>query len=183
MADDLENEYILLLVCKTCKSIEEIPYSKTGKYLGDGKYDQENNPFLEEIVGPHSRKGCFGMLTDINFVYWMTPKIKAALVEQIKKQFTGDSPFAAGLDVFGTNFYDLKDTYSADAMSCWKVHNQPKGQCADYKVERKVLTPNTAAERKEAGMGASTAKMFLCDFCPVKMYNQRKAYQERGLYD
>ena len=31
---ELENEYILLLVCKTCKSIEELPYVKTGKYLG-----------------------------------------------------------------------------------------------------------------------------------------------------
>ena len=113
MADDIENEYILLLVCKTCKTIEEIPYLKTGKYLGEGKYDQTDNPFLKEVNAPHERKGCYGMLTDINFVYWMTPKIKESIIAQIKDTFTGGDNIASGLDVFGTGFYDLKDNFSA----------------------------------------------------------------------
>jgi uncharacterized protein YlaI len=183
MADTLENEYILLLICKTCKSIEEIPYLKTGKYLGEGKYDQTDNPFLAESNAPHERKGCYGMLTDINFVYWMTPKIKESIIAQIKDTFTGGANAAAGLDVFGTGFYDLKDTFSADAMSCWKLHNQPKGQCTDYKVERKLLKPDTAKERAAEGLKESTIRVYLCDFCPVKMYNQQKAYKERGLYE
>ena len=175
MADTMENEYILLLICKTCKSIEEIPYLKTGKYLGDGKYDQTDNPFLAESNAPHERKGCYGMLTDINFVYWMTPKIK--------ETFTGGKNMASGLDVFGTGFYDLKDNFSADAMSCWKVHNSPKGQCSDYKVDRKLLSAGTEQERKTEGLGKSNIKVYLCDFCPVKMYNQRQAYKEKGLYE
>lgn len=181
--ETLENEYILLLVCKTCKTIEEVPYVKNGKYLGDGKYDQSDNPFLGDINAPHERKGCYGVLTDVNWVYWMTPNIKAAMIEQIKKQFVGDNPLSSGLDVFGTGFYETKDTFSADAMSCWKVHNSPKGQCSDYKIDRKILKPDTDAERKEAGLAKSTAKIYLCDFCPVKMYNQQKAYKERGLYE
>jgi hypothetical protein len=180
---ELENEYILLLVCKTCKSIEEMPYVKTGKYLGDGKYDQTDNPYLAESNAPHERKGCYGALVDINWVYWMTPKIKESIVAQIKDQFTSKSPLAAGLDVFGTGFYDLKDTFSADAMSCWKVHQSPKGQCPDYKTERKLLKPGTDKERAAEGLAKSTIKVHLCDFCPVKMYNQQKAYKERGLYE
>jgi hypothetical protein len=85
--------------------------------------------------------------------------------------------------VFGTNFYNVKDTYSADAMSCYKIHNRPTGQCPDYKSDRKELKPDTAKERLDAGLGASTAKIHLCDFCPVKMYNQKRAYQARGLYN
>jgi len=184
MADtDLENEYILLLICKTCKTIQEIPYVKTGKYLGDGKYDQTDNPFLADANAPHERKGCYGVLTDVNWVYWMTPKVKESIVAQLKEQFTGNSPLTAGLDVFGTGFYDLKDTFSADAMSCWKVHNSPQGQCSDYKSDRKKLDAGTTKERANAGLAQSTIKVFLCDFCPVKMYNQKKAYEERGLYN
>jgi hypothetical protein len=183
MADTIENEYILLLICKTCKTIEEIPYLKTGTYLGEGKYDQTDNPFLAEINAPHERKGCYGVLTDVNWVYWMTPKVKESIIAQLKEQFTGKGALSSGLDVFGTGFYDLKDTYSADAMSCYAIHNKPKGQCSDYKVDRKIITPDTSAERKAAGLGKSTAKIYLCDFCPVKMYNQQKAYKERGLYE
>jgi hypothetical protein len=182
MADDLDNEYILLLICKTCKTIQEIPYVKTGKYLGEGKYDQANNPFITPAIGECERKGHMGMLTDINFVYWMTPKIKESIIAQIKDTFTNGNNAASGLDVFGTGFYDLKDTFSADAMSCWKLHNQPKGQCPDYKIERKLLKPDTAKERAAEGLKESTIRVYLCDFCPVKMYNQKKAYEERGLY-
>ena len=113
----------------------------------------------------------------------MTPKIKESIVAQIKDTFTGGKNMASGLDVFGTGFYDLKDTYSADAMSCWKIHNQPKGQCSDYKAERKLLNAGTDQERRAEGLGKANIRVFLCDFCPVKMYNQQKAYKERGLYD
>ena len=67
-------------------------------------------------------------------------------------------------------------------MSRCKIHNSPKGQCPDYKSDRKELKPDTAKERKDAGLGATKTKIHLCDFCPVKMYNQQKAYTERGLY-
>lgn len=183
MTDTLENEYILLLVCKTCKSIKELPYVKSGKYLGDGKYDQSNNPFLPDAIGECERKGHMGMLTDVNFVYWMTPKIKEGIVAQIKDNFTGGDNAAAGLDIFGTGFYDVKDTYSADAMSCYQLHNRPKGQCSDYKTDRKLLNAGTDNDRKEVGMQKANLKVYLCDFCPVKMYNQQKAYKERGLYN
>lgn len=168
-----------LLVCYTCKTIEEAPYTKTGKYLGDGKYDQSDNPFLPIILEPHEKDGHVGRLFDIDAFFWMTEKGKKSTVEQIKQQLLGGS---SGLDVFGTDFYNVKDNYSQDAMSCFALHNRPQGQCSDYKSDRKVLTPATNAERKEAGLAKSKVKIYLCDFCPVKMYNQKKAYTEKGLY-
>jgi len=97
-----------------------------------------------------------------------------------KEQILGGG--SKGLDILGTNFYNVKDTYSADAMKCYAIHNRPQGQCADYKSDRKELKPDTAKDRLEAGLKASNAKIHLCDFCPVKMYNQKRAYQARGLY-
>ena len=179
---ELDEERVNLLVCKTCKTIEELPYAKNGKYLGDGKYDQSENPFLEAAVSPHERGGHMGMLTDVNFVYWMTTKIKASIISQIKEQFTGKgSPLTAGLDSFGTNFYETKDTYSQDAMACWQAHNKTT-DCSDYKTDKKLLNAGTDKERKAEGLGKSTIKVFLCDFCPYKMMVQQKAYKEKGLY-
>lgn len=178
---DIDEERVNLLICKTCKTIEELPYAKNGEYLGDGKYSQENNPFLQEAVAPHERGGHMGLLTDVNFVYWMTPKVKSSIIAQIKEQFTGNgSPLTAGLDALGTDFYNLKDTYSSDAMSCWQLHNRTTN-CEDYKKDRKLLDPGTSAERKLEGLGKSTIKVYLCDFCPMKMEVQKRAIKERGL--
>jgi hypothetical protein len=180
--DELESERINLLICKTCKTIKEIPYTKNGKYLGEGRYDQTDNPFLEDAIGRCGPQGHMGILTDVNFAYWMTPKIKESIVAQIKEQFADNkSPLTLGLDALGTGFYDLKDTYSSDAMSCWQLHNRTK-DCADYKAERKLLDPGTTAERRAEGLDKSTIKVYLCDFCPYKMMVQKKAYEARGMY-
>jgi len=179
--EEIENERVNLLVCKTYKTIEEVPYTKTGKYLGEGKYDQSDNPFLEPIVAPHERGGHMGILTDVNFVYWMTPSVKASIIAQVKEQFTGKtSPLMAGLDALGTNFYDTKDTYSQDAMRCWQLHNRTK-DCGEYKSDRKLLSAGTEKDRKAEGLAKSTIKVYLCDFCPVKMARQAKAVKARGL--
>lgn len=178
---DTEVSYLLLLVCYQCKSIEEIPYVNNGKYLGDGKYDQSNNPFLPMVVEPHEKQGHVGRLIDIPAVAWLGhPEIKKATIEKIKEQMLAGG--SSGLDVFG-DFYNVKDNYSADAMTCYSLHLRPKGQCPDYKSDKKVLEPATKAERKEAGLGKSKVKIYLCDFCPVKMYNQKKAFTEKGLYE
>ena len=179
--DELEPDRINLLVCKQCKTIQEVPYWKGGKSLGEGKYDQTDNPWLPGAIGSCERQGHFGVLTDVMTVAWMGNKaIKEKILEQIKEQILGGG--SKGLDVFGTNFYDVKETYSSDAMSCYALHNRPVGQCSDYKSERKILKPNTEKERQEIGLAASKTKIYLCDFCPVKMYNQKKAYTEKGLY-
>lgn len=178
--ESFETERFNLLVCKTCKSIEEIPYTKTGKYLGEGRYDQSDNPFVTLAAEAH-HDHVGAPLMDILAIIWMTPKYKEGIVQQLRDTFFGKGA-QSGLDVFGTDFYNLKDTYSQDALSCYALHNRPKGQCSDYKSDRKLLSAGTEKERKAEGLGKSNIKVYLCDFCPVKMYNQKRAYEAKSLY-
>jgi hypothetical protein len=162
---------IRVLFCRTCKTFDELP-------------DYEGRPsddlLLNLTVDKHQRpEPHIGILFKFPLKYWSVPKVQ----QEIVKQITGGSE---GLDVFGTNFYNIRMSFAEDAMTCWGQHNRPKGQCPDYKSDKKQLKPDTAAERKDAGLdkpGTTGPKVYLCDFCPGKMYNQKRAYTEKGLYN
>jgi hypothetical protein len=173
-----DEEKTLLLVCYTLKNIEEIQFLKETKN-DQGQWDQSENPFLQRIVYPHDQKGCKGRLVDIDAFLWMSSKGRKAALEGIKKQLLEGS---IGLDILG-DFYDVKANFSNDAMACYGQHNRPKGQCPDYKSSSKILKPDTAADRKEAGLDLKKMpKTYLCDFCPVKSYNMMKHNTEKGYY-
>lgn len=172
-------ERINLLICYTCKTIEEIPYTYDGEYIDNGRYDQSNNPFIEPVASPHDKKGCKGRLADTDKFYWLSQKGRKQVVDELVKQFTTGS---TGLDAFGTDFYNVKATFSNDAMNCYALHMRPKDGCSDYKSDKKILKPGTDAERKELGMGASNVKSYLCDFCVVKSTVQKKFYTAKGFY-
>lgn len=173
-------ELINLLVCYSCKTVEEIPYTKNGKYLENGRFDQSENPFIEPIAHPHFQKGCKGRLFDVDKYWWISEKGKNATIDQLKEQLIGGSK---GLDVFGTDFYNVKRTFTEDAGNCYNLHLRPADGCTDYKSDKKILKPGTAGERKELGLAASTVKSYLCDFCVVKSSVQKKIFTERGLYN
>ena len=161
---------IRILVCRNCKTIEELP-----DYDGDPATDT----LLNILVSKHQKPvEHVGLLLKFPFKYWAVPKIQ----EEIIKQIRGGSE---GLDAFQTNFYATKNQFAEDAMSCFRDHNRPKGQCADYKSDKKLLKPDTDAERKDAGLdkaGKTGPKVYLCDFCPVKSYNMTQFNKEKGLY-
>ena len=170
-----ERPKVLLLACYDCKSVEEIPYDTRFPFGTKPGHDQNQNPFLHQMVARHPNHR--GMLADADLVVWQHPDGKRQISEQFQK---GGSP---GLDVFGTNFYETKDNFSADAMKCYAAHNRPQGQCDDYKSSKKELKPDTAKDRAEAGLDASKMpRMHLCDFCPVKSYNMKKHNESKGLY-
>jgi hypothetical protein len=108
----------------------------------------------------------------------MSEKMRPQVIEQI--QGGGSS----GLDAFGTQFYATKMQFAEDAMACYGQHNRPKGQCPDYKSEKKVLKPGTAKDRADAGLSSTPTgpKIYLCDFCPVKSFNMTKHHESKGLY-
>jgi hypothetical protein len=166
-----DEEQIRLLVCRTCKTVEELP-----DYDGDPADDW----FLNEFVGKHQRpEPHIGLLLRFPFKYWIVPTIRAEILTQIQDG-------SQGLDVFGTQFYDTKMNFSMDAMTCYGQHNRPKGQCPDYKSDKKLLKPGTDKERKDAKLGKygqTGKKVYLCDFCPVKSYNMQKHNLQSGLYN
>ena len=159
---------IRLLVCRTCKTAEEIP---------DFEGRPEDDVLLQISVERHQKPTPHvGLLFKFPVKYWMRKDVKESIMKQINDG-------SSGLDVFGTNFYETKSTFMEDAMKCYDIHLQPKGQCSDYKSERKVLKPGTEIDRKKEGLGESkAAKVYLCDFCPVKSYNMKRHNESKGLY-
>lgn len=170
--------HMRLLVCRKCKSIEEV-----SQYDGPegGENSAEYDHYLRFFVDQHMEKACKKddwLVYHLPTKYWIIPKVKEAIIEQIKEG-------AKGLDVFGTQFYDTKSNFSADAMNCWmREHNQTR-DCADYKSEKKILKPGTEKERMALGMEkeSSGPKVYLCDYCPVKSIVQEKAFKKKRLYD
>lgn len=164
----LSNEqepYFRLLVCRTCKTIDELPSAE----------EDPGNVLLEITVERHGEDH-IGVLYNVPKVVWMSEKLRPEVIQQIQGGSTG-------LDVFGTQFYATRMQFGEDAMVCYKQHNKPKGQCPDYKSEKKVLKPGTEKMRRAEGLGApSGPKVYLCDFCPVKSYNMKKSNEAKGLY-
>jgi hypothetical protein len=159
-----------LLVCRNCKTIEELP-----DYDGDPEMDT----LLQVLISKHQKPDAhIGVVIKCPVRFWIVPKIQENIIKQIK----GGSE---GLDAFQTNFYATKNQFAEDAMTCFSDHLRPVGQCPDYKSDKKLLKPDTDAERKEAGLekaGKKGPKIYLCDFCPVKSFNMKKHNEEKGLY-
>jgi hypothetical protein len=167
---DKSEPMIRVLVCRNCKTIEELP-----DYEGDPAMDT----LLNILVSKHQKPvEHIGLLMKFPLKYWVVPKIQDEIVKQIR----GGSE---GLDAFQTNFYATRNQFAEDSMRCFSDHNRPKGQCPDYKSDKKLLKPDTNAERKDAGLekaGVTGPKVYLCDFCPVKSYNMEQSNKEKGLY-
>lgn len=163
-----EESQIRLLVCRTCKSAEELP---------DFEGRPEDDVLLQIAVERHQKpEPHLGQLFKFPLKYWTRDDVKQSIMNQIKE---GGS---SGLDVFGTNFYETKSQFAEDAMQCWSLHNRTQ-DCGDYKHDRKILKPGTEDDRRKAGMDESRApKVYLCDFCPVKSIKQKHAFKEKGLY-
>jgi len=160
---------IRLLVCRTCKSAEELP---------DWDGSPADDVLLQLTVERHQNpEPHLGQLYKFPVKYWARPDVKESIMAQIRE---GGS---AGLDVFGTNYYNTKSQFGEDAMTCWKLHNRTL-DCGDYKHDRKLLKPGTDKERRDAGLGSSRSpQVYLCDFCPVKSAKQKLAFKAKGLYN
>lgn len=157
---------IRLLHCKDCRTIDVIP-----DFDGPPEYDT----LLEIALSKHETGGYrhIGKLYDVEERVWKLENMRRALIEQIKG---GGS---SGLATFDSSFYDVRDQFAEDAMSCYQAHLSPKGACPDWKSDRKMLLPDTKAERKEVGLDAprkGTAPVqYLCQHCPVNAYMERKS--------
>ena len=160
---------IRLLVCRTCKSAEELP---------DFEGRPEDDVLLQITVERHQNpEPHIGQLYKFPVKYWVRPDVKESIMNQIKEGI------APGLDVFGTNFYETKSQFGEDAMQCWSLHNRTT-DCSDYKHSRKILKPKTQQDRRDAGLDPTGAKtIYLCDFCPVKSIVQKKAFNKAKLYE
>lgn len=162
-----------VLWCLVCDTLEELP-------LFDG--DPDNDVLLEILVQRHqfpSGEPHKGHLLRVPQLQWENIEIRKRIIEQMK---AGGSK---GLAEFDERFYESRDTFKEDAMACYSAHLRPKGACPDWRSEKKMLLPDTKAERKDAGLPdpkkAPGPKRYLCDFCPVSSFYAAKARTELGL--
>lgn len=171
------SDKIRLLICKTCGTAQELPW-----YDEDPKHDTwlisavENHPKFGDGRA-HIAAGLFNINVK---ALWDTPQQRKTTLEDLYKQLeipgTGEG--------MGQSFYDLKETYLEDAMTCWKGFNRTTdpGHC-DYRKPNKILLPDTSAERKELGLSPKDRpNTYLCDFCPVQSIVSQKNREAKGLY-
>jgi hypothetical protein len=169
MGLDVEQEpHFRLLVCRTCGTIDELPSG-----------DEDPGDVLLDITVERHGEEHHGVLVNVPKGIWITESGRKQMIEFIHGQV------GSGLDSFGTQFYETKNQFHEDAMACFSMHNRPKGQCSDYKSDKKELSPQTEQARRREGLPVKPRgkTVYLCDFCPVKAHNQRKAYGEAGLYN
>lgn len=155
-----------LYVCFMCKTIEDIP-----DYDPD---NADNDPRIGFLVGVHLRR--HPSAEDREITDWCSlgvvaskPWSEEANREDIKRKILEGN----GLTGFDAEFYATKDTFKADAFSCWKKHNRPSYtgvRCQDYRSDSKELKPDTAIARRVAGLPTydevKVRKSFLCEYCP-----------------
>ena len=163
---------IRVLHCLVCETLEDFP-------LFDGPV--ANDHLLAILVERHqfpSGEPHKGHLFRVPQLTWENESIRRKVIDQIKG---GGSK---GLDEFDAAFYDTKSTFKEDAMTCFTKHLRPSDGCPDYKTEKKMLVPDTKADRKDAGLMAPSKapgpKNYLCDFCPVHSVIVSKQRALRG---
>ena len=109
-----------------------------------------------------------GQLFVVPEAAWADRKIRKQIVDQFNR---GGSKGLAEADA---EFYNSRDTFSEDALSCYSKHLRPTEGCPDYGSDSKMLLPNTKAERKDAGLAAPAkapgVRTYLCRFCPVESF-------------
>lgn len=167
------SDNIRLLVCGHCKSVEILP---------DYEGPVERDFLLDNLVKRHQfadgRAHAPAALAKVQGADWENREAQKQILKKIS-----ESLLEGGETGLGTPFYETRDTFKADALQCWQQHNRTKN-CGDYKDESKLLTPNTEAERRAAGLPPlerGPMDMYLCHFCPMHQVALAAAQKRAGI--
>jgi hypothetical protein len=178
---DEDGPEVRLLVCAVCKTIEVLS-DYTGPPERADEYDVVLNLATEKHKDGVERIPHVGQLFRVKESSWNKPEAQQQIREQVVAQL--DPNAETGL---GAEAYAIRDNFKTDAMTCWEKHLRVPA-CPDYKSDSKLLTPNTQAERKEAGLDKFDAsnpalKRYLCEYCPVHSLVMQIQRKKAGLYD
>lgn len=159
-----------VLRCDICRTLEPLP-----DYEGSPDFDHLLSRLLEAHKYPDGTEH-FGLLFRVESRDWDSPSTREQIVKRIQEE--------AGYTGLDPDFYSVKQTFEYDALTCFQAHHRNPA-CNEYKSDRKMLTPDTKAERKEAGLSKynkQVAPRYLCEFCPVHSLVQQAARYKAGLY-
>jgi hypothetical protein len=161
---------IRLYICSDCKQIIPIHSPEPDRYSQDF--------LLHRIEEDHGFRGHRFAVVTVNKSGWEDETQQKDIIKQIQAAVAG------GETGLGSEFYDVKDTFVDDAQACFKAHLR-NANCSDYKSNEKRLSPQTAAERKAAGLPEyrTNNDVYLCQFCPVHSLVVTAARKRAGLYN
>jgi hypothetical protein len=171
---------VRLLVCHTCKSITPIP-----DHAGRGDDDMLVNRVMEHQFDPEHLGRDEMRLRPHEMLLCRAPEAiwnthRKELIAEIHKHTVG----AGEAEGLGVELYDVKSNFMEDAMKCWRFDHGRTSNCDDYMSEKKMLLPDSKAERKELGLDpADRPKQFLCQYCPYESLVQQRKNRKRGMYN
>lgn len=166
-------EYVRLLLCLDCKSLDEVP---------DFEGRPEDDFYLEYFSAKHETSGGTrhrGNLVRVPKSAWDSPA-QAEVLKQIKDALGGN---AAGL---GSAFYNTRNQLVEDAMTCFGQHMRNPA-CSDYKSSSKELSvsdelkadwKDVTGKKRPKNIGP---KKYLCEFCPVDSLVKAASRSRKGL--
>lgn len=170
---DADGPRLRLIICKTCNSIEPIPW-----FEGPVEYDDTLNARLAGHRFASGEAHIGAPMFTVSEKSWEDPGIRKQIVAEISKSTK------VGAEGLGQTFYDLRATFKDDAVSCWKKHNRTL-DCADYRSDSKKLIPDTRGDRKDLGLDTKASRRpgtSLCVFCPYHSVVMARARKDQGFY-
>lgn len=162
MAAEDDEEWVRLVICLTCHSVDEAV-----DFQGDPGADLPLEMVTRKHMFPNGDSHEFAKLHRMLARQWNKEEIRQDVLKRLWAQqgYTGMEPWV----------YANVNTLKSDAYKCWTSRLKPK-RCADFHDESKRLTPPTRDERKDAGLGKYRTKKlaagqvrFLCDYCVCRM--------------
>lgn len=160
MGTETDEEWVRLLACRHCHSIDEV-------------LDFQGDPGADVILEYATRKHNYpdGTMHPMARLYRMPVKVWERNKEEVAKNIWKDNGYT-GLE---PETYANINTFKQDAYKCWTDRLKPK-RCADFHNESKRLTPPTQQLRRDAGLGkyrpeklAAGQVRYLCDYCVCRM--------------
>lgn len=150
-----------LVVCKDCRSIEELP-----AYNGPVTKDI----LLEDTLSRHMTEWSTHevALIKVPESYWKTKNVRDRIVKQISQGGSKGIEELEGAE----DYYGTRDTYRDDALACFKRHQRPKEGCIDWHSPDKRIGNPTSEGWKNG------PRVYACDFCPVAAWVQKKQLEE-----
>lgn len=171
LTDNLGEDGIRLYLCDDCKQIIPIPTIGTPLYHHD--------VLLHAVEEDHGWRGHRFAVITVDRTAWDDEGPnggRAKIVAQIKGAVAG------GETGFGSAFYDVKETFKADALACWAAHRRTP-DCTDYLDDSKRIQPGTNAARKAEGLERYRSNQYLCHHCPVHSLVTTDLRKRAGMYD
>lgn len=157
-----DEEWVRLLVCTTCHSVDEVV-----DFQGDPGADLTLEMATRKHTFANGESHEFGKLYRMQVRLWSREDIKQDILKRVwaNSGYTGMEPWV----------YSSVNTLKGDAYQCWKSKLKPK-RCADFHSDSKRLTPPTQEERGDVGAPqyrtkklAAGSVRYLCDYCVCRM--------------